>query len=93
MLTSLAREKEKIAAVTEAGGPIATNHQWWTQVLETLRPFNLAYFLVWRNPHKPAGHGAFAPYKGSPDSENFTEFYNDPKTLFQEETTRKKLYK
>jgi mannan endo-1,4-beta-mannosidase len=61
-------------------------------VLETLRPFNLAYFLVWRNPHQPAGHGAFAPYKGSPDSEKFIEFYNDPKTLFQEEISRMKLY-
>ncbi|MGC9353985.1 MAG: glycoside hydrolase family 26 protein [Mariniphaga sp.] len=92
MLTGMATEKRKIAAVTEAGGPIAENHKWWTGVLETLRPFNLVYFLVWRNPHKPAGHGAFAPYKGSPDSENFKAFYNDPKTLFQKEITRKKIY-
>jgi mannan endo-1,4-beta-mannosidase len=92
MLTNLATEKGKIAAVTEAGGPIAENHEWWTEVLETLRPFNLSYFLVWRNPHKPSGHGAFAPYKGSPDSENFIEFYNDPKTLFQKTITRMDIY-
>jgi mannan endo-1,4-beta-mannosidase len=92
MLTTLATEKGKIAAVTEAGGPIAENHEWWTGVLETLRPFDLSYFLVWRNPHKTAGHGAFAPYKGSPDSKNFIEFYNDPKTLFQKTITRMNIY-
>jgi hypothetical protein len=93
MLTTLASEKEKIAAVTEAGGPIAENHEWWTGVLETLKPFDLSYFLVWRNPWNPASHGAFAPYMGSPDSENFVEFYNNPETLFQKEITKKKLYK
>jgi mannan endo-1,4-beta-mannosidase len=92
MVNRIAKEKGKIAAVTEAGGPIAQNHEWWTQVLETLRPFDLSYFLVWRNPHKPADHGAFAPYKGSPDSNNFIIFYNDPKTLFQKEITQKRLY-
>jgi mannan endo-1,4-beta-mannosidase len=92
MLTTLASEKGKIAAVTEAGGPIAQNHQWWTQLLETLKPFDLSYILVWRNPHKPTDHGAFAPYKGSPDATNFVEFYNDSETLFQKEITRKNLY-
>ncbi|SHF59208.1 mannan endo-1,4-beta-mannosidase [Mariniphaga anaerophila] len=92
-LTKLAKEKGKIAAVSETGGPIAVNHQWWTQLLETLRPFDLAYVLVWRNPWHPAGHGAFAPYKSSPDSENFIKFYNDKKTLFQKDVTPKKLYK
>jgi mannan endo-1,4-beta-mannosidase len=93
MVNDLAKEKGKIAAVTESGGPIDKNHEWWTQVLETVRPFDLAYLLVWRNPHKPAGHGAFAPYKGSPDSENFIKFYNDPETLFQKDVTKKKLYR
>jgi mannan endo-1,4-beta-mannosidase len=92
MVSSLAKERRKIAAVTESGGPIDKNHEWWTQVLETVRPFDLAYLLVWRNPHQPAGHGAFAPYKGSPDSKNFMIFYNSSKTLFQKDVTQLNLY-
>jgi len=93
LVSYLAKEKGKIAAVTETGGPITNNPHWWTQLLETLKPFNLSYVLVWRNPWQEAGHGAFTPYKGSPDSEKFIEFYNDPETLFQEEITKKNIYK
>jgi beta-mannanase len=92
LVSGLAKEKGKIAAVTETGGPVSNNTQWWTQLLETLKPFDLSYVLVWRNPWKEADHGAFAPYKDSPDAQNFVEFYNDPETLFQEEITREKLY-
>ncbi len=91
-VSKLAKEKGKIATVSESGGPIATNHNWWTMVLETIRPYDLSYFLVWRNPWQPAGHGAFAPYNGSPGSEDFVKFYKDKKTLFQKEVTKKKLY-
>lgn len=92
MVTSLARERGKIAAVTETGGPIAVNHQWWTQVLETVRPYPLSYLLVWRNPHKPGSHGAFAPYKGSPDSNDFKKFYKNPHSIFQKEVANSNLY-
>lgn len=92
-VTKLAREKNKIATVSETGGPIAKNTEWWTEtLLKTLRPFDLAYVMVWRNPYKGAGHGAFAPYKNSPDAENFVKFYNDSKTMFQKEVTKKNLY-
>ena len=94
VVTSQAKIKGKVAAVSETGGPIATNTEWWTKtLLNTLRPFDLAYVLVWRNPWQPAGHGAFSAYKGSPDSEDFVKFYNDKRTIFQKETTLLKLYK
>lgn len=94
MVVQMAKEKNKIAAVSEAGGPIATNTTWWTNIiLKTLKPLDISYVLVWRNPWQPAGHGAFGPYKGSPDSKNFVEFYNDPKTLFQQDVTKLNLYK
>ncbi|KAF0235713.1 MAG: mannan endo-1 [Prolixibacteraceae bacterium] len=91
-VSKLAKEKGKIATISESGGPIATNHVWWTMVLETIRPYDLSYFLVWRNPWQPAGHGAFAPFKGSPCSADFVKFYDDKKTLFQKEVTMEKLY-
>lgn len=93
IVTEQARMKGKIAAMSETGGPIASKHDWWTTtLLETLRPFQLSYVLVWRNPYRPASHGAFSAYPGSPDSEDFIRFYEDPKTLFQKEVTSLKLY-
>lgn len=92
-VTLLAAEKGKIATVSETGGPIATDTTWWTEkVLKTLRPYNLSYVLVWRNPFKTTSHGAFAPYRGSPDSENFVLFYHDERTLFQQEVTAENMY-
>lgn len=92
-VSKLAKQKGKIATVSESGGPISNNTKWWTMALDVIRPFDLSYFLVWRNPWQPAGHGAFAPYKGSPDSDNFLIFYTDSETLFQKDITKEKLYK
>ncbi len=91
-VSKLAAEKGKIGAMSEAGGPIETNTSWWTQtILETLKPYNLSYVLVWRNPtHKI--EEAFAPYPGHPSAEDFIKFYNDDETLFQQEVTAAKLY-
>lgn len=92
-VTHLANQKGKIATVSETGGPIATDTTWWTEkILKTLQPFDVSYVLVWRNPFKPADHGAFAPYKGSPDSENFKSFYKNEKTIFQKKLSKEKIY-
>jgi mannan endo-1,4-beta-mannosidase len=93
IVSGLARVKNKIGTVSEAGGPISKNTAWWTDVLlKTLRPFDLSYVLVWRNPwNKP--EEAFAPYKGHPGSADFMKFYHDPKTLFQKDISSKKLYR
>ena len=92
-VSEIASEKGKIAAVSEAGGPIATDTTWWTdKILQTLKPYELSYILVWRNPFRITDHHSFAPYKNSPDAENFVKFYKDPGTLFQTGITGKKLY-
>lgn len=83
MLSKIGAQKGKIVAVTEAGGPIATDKDWWTTVLlETLRPYNLSYALVWRNAYNHSKEKAYGPAKGSPSEQDFVKFYNDPKTLF-----------
>jgi mannan endo-1,4-beta-mannosidase len=85
IVEKIAADRGKIGAVSEAGGPIAKNTEWWTKtVLETLRPFNLSYVLVWRNPtiKAKAKDAPFGPSKGSPSEKDFMKFYNDPKTLF-----------
>ncbi len=91
-VSKYAKENGKIAAVSEAGGPIDKNIEWWTEVLETVKPYELSYILVWRNPHNTAAHGSFGPYKGNPSSANFIEFYNDPKTMFQRGVAAEKIY-
>jgi len=93
IVSKLGAEKNKISAVSEAGGPITKNTEWWTKVvLESLRPYELSYVLVWRNPwDKP--QDAYAPYKGHPSSADFIKFYNHPRTLFQKDITPKNIYK
>lgn len=83
MVSKIGTEKAKIAAVTEAGGPIFKNAEWWTKtLLESIRPYKLAYVLVWRNAFNQPARMAFGPYKGCPSEQDFVKFYNDPKTLF-----------
>lgn len=93
IVSRLAAGKRKIAAVSETGGPIATNTEWWsTRLLEPLRAIPLSYALVWRNPWNRASHGAFGPHPENPSAGDFVKFYEDPHTLFQKEVTSKKLY-
>lgn len=83
IIQKVAAEKGKIGAVTEAGGPIAKNAAWWTTtLLSSLRPYELSYVLVWRNPFTKAKDMPFGPSKGSPSEQDFVKFYKDPKTLF-----------
>lgn len=89
IVTNLANERSKIATVSESGGPIATNTSWWTMVLESIQQYNFSYFLVWRNPWQPAGHGAFAPYNGSPILKILLSFIPIRKHFFRRKFQRK----
>lgn len=92
-VSRLAAERGKIAAVSEAGGPIATQPEWWTaSLLEPLRSVPLSYVLVWRNPSRGASHAPFGPHLGNPSADDFVKFYNDPHTLFQKDITGRKVY-
>jgi mannan endo-1,4-beta-mannosidase len=94
IVSILASDKGKVATVSETGSHDTIRTYWWTNsLMETLRPFDLSYVLVWRNPWKPIkSHGNFAPYPGSPDSKDFMQFYHDPKTMFQKELTALRIY-
>jgi mannan endo-1,4-beta-mannosidase len=93
IVSQLSSEKNKIAAVSEAGGPIYRQTDWWTKtLLEALKPVKISYVLVWRNPwNKPKD--AFGPFKGHPSADDFVKFYHDPHTLFQRETIPLRIYK
>ncbi len=83
LVSKIAAEKNKIGAVTEAGGPIFKNTEWWTGVLlNALRPYDLSYVLVWRNAFNRPAREAFGPFKRCPSEADFVKFYQDKKTLF-----------
>ncbi|HLN71793.1 MAG TPA: glycosyl hydrolase [Prolixibacteraceae bacterium] len=83
IVTTVAAQKNKIPAVSETGANLVKNPDWWTRtLLEVIRPFHMSYALVWRNAFNNKKEIPYAPYKGSPDEQDFLKFYNDPKTLF-----------
>ncbi len=84
VVSQLAREKSKVAALTETGLEGITNASWYTEVilnpLKANPKIQLAYFMVWRNANEKHH---YAPYPGHPSVEDFIKFYNDKFTLFE----------
>lgn len=83
-VVSLAREKGKVAALSETGLESIPIEDWFTSyLLEGIRQDpqtrGIAYVLVWRNANKKHHYG---PYEGHPCSADFIRFYEDPFTLF-----------
>lgn len=85
LITAIAREKEKVAALTETGLEGVTNPEWFTEII--LNPvkaedddIDLAWVLVWRNANE-THH--YAPYTGHPSEPDFKKFAEDPYTFFE----------
>ena len=89
----LAKEKDKVAALTETGFESIPKRTWWTddlgQGLKDLQHADaIAWVLVWRNARK--GHH-YGPYPDHISADNFVEFSNAPGIIFQEDLPN--LYK
>lgn len=83
----------KLAALTETGLESLTDENWWTGVLlETLQheKLKLTYVLVWRNDSESPTH-FYAPFPGHSSAPDFVRFYEDPRTVF--ENDRPELYR
>lgn len=86
MLSSLAKEKDKSAALTETGLEGVTNPKWFTEVI--LNPIKsnpsirLAYLCLWRNANTKHHYG---PYPGHASADDFNVFYQDALTLFEKD--------
>ncbi|MBO4463710.1 MAG: acetylxylan esterase [Prevotella sp.] len=79
MLTKFAKERGKIAALTECGLKNLTDPTWWTSTLKpVLDKYTISYFLVWRN-YKEEW---FGPSPSKPDAPYFRELYDAKNTLF-----------
>jgi hypothetical protein len=93
-LETIAKEKDKIPALTEFGYNGIPDPQWWTNVLwKSIQSHQISYVLGWRNAgFRNKGFEYYVPYKGQASADNFNQFYKEPRTLFQKDVTRKKLY-
>jgi mannan endo-1,4-beta-mannosidase len=93
IVTGVAREHGKIAALTEAGYESIPDSTWWTQTLwPAVKDHKISYVLVWRNAHNIPNH-FYAPYPGHISADDFVDFYRLPGTLFQGDLTRLEIYK
>lgn len=95
-LEKIAADHQKIPALTEFGYNGLPDSSWWTRIfLKVLSPHKLAYVMAWRNAGgKGPGHFEFyVPYKGQASAADFIKFYEDPRTLFQNDATNEHLYR
>ncbi|HUF11456.1 MAG TPA: glycosyl hydrolase [Rhodothermales bacterium] len=89
MIVEMARERDKVAALTETGVEAVPDSTWWTNVF--LRGIEadsvgkgISFALVWRNAVDREGH-FYAPYPGHPSVPDFVKFRNHPAILFEDE--------
>ena len=97
LLTKLAAEKNKIAALAETGLEAIPDRTWWTETLwPVLKGFPVSYVLVWRNegymPSEKKMH-YYGPYPGQVSAKDFKKFYRNPVLLFEKKIKNCKLYK
>lgn len=92
IVTGIAAEHGKVAALTEAGYESIPDSTWWTGALwPAVKDHKIAYLLVWRNANNILGH-FYAPYPGQASEKDFIDFYNLPATLFQKDLTALGIY-
>jgi len=74
IVSAVAAEKNKIAALTETGFERITDPNWFTQVLQPiLRKWPLAYCMLWRNADDIPTH-YYVPTKEHPAAADFKQF-------------------
>jgi mannan endo-1,4-beta-mannosidase len=83
-INDLAREKDKVASLSETGYETISVDNWWTSILldgikTAPETDKIAYVLVWRNARKDHH---YAPYPGHSSEEDFISFYKDSITVF-----------
>jgi len=90
ILEKVAKDHNKIPALTEIGYNQIPVADWWTKtLLPIISRYKYSYMLTWRNWKEDH---FFAPYPGQISADDFKLFYDDPKTLFQKDLNSS-LYK
>lgn len=90
ILAEIAREKAKLATLSETGFNNIPEPNWWTdELLDIVRNYPLSYVLVWRNGFPDE---YYVSAEGSVSAENMRMFREDPWTLFQQDMAGEKIY-
>ncbi|PWT71470.1 MAG: beta-mannosidase [Bacteroidetes bacterium] len=95
ILESIAREKNKIPALTEFGYNGLPDSTWWTNVLlNVLEKHAIAYALAWRNAgyRNEKQYEFYVPYPKQASAVNFVDFYRSPRTIFQKDINKEEVY-
>jgi len=95
LLTSLAKERNKIPALTEFGYGQVPAADWWTNTFwKGIENHAISFVLAWRNAGKKKDGSIeyYVPYPGQVSAADFVRFYAIDRTLFQQEAKRAKLY-
>ena len=85
IISSLAEERNKIAALTETGLEGIVDYNWYTNKLYKVMnddSVKIAFAMVWRNANK-IHH--YAPYIGHQSVEDFINFSHFPKIIFEDQ--------
>jgi len=93
-LDEIAKEKNKIPALTEFGGNLSDSSWWTGTFLKVLAKHKISYVLGWRNAGPKPGGGSeyYVPYRGHSTAADFVRFYRAERTLFQKDVSKEKLY-
>lgn len=91
-IASIARARNKIAALTETGNNKLTVPNFWTErilapTLADPLASEITYVMVWRNANlaREKEEQFFAPYPGQATAEDFKAFFAHPFVLFETE--------
>ncbi|MDD4968191.1 MAG: glycosyl hydrolase [Paludibacter sp.] len=93
IVSDLAHEKDKIAALTETGLESITDSTFFTKTLLPVLRYKgskMAYVMLWRNDDHMKHH-FYAPFPGHNSVPDFIKFYNEEYTLFENDL--KRIYK
>lgn len=83
IISDYARERGKVAALSETGQVAIDDPKWFTgRLLESIYgydddPIHLAYVAMWRN----STEGFYTPYDGHPATADFLQFLNDDRVI------------
>jgi len=80
-----AREKGKVAALSETGFEGLPSADWYmTRLMPVLRKYPVTFVTVWRNSNTKPNHW-YTPYPGHPGVADFKQFHDNEKIIFCKE--------
>lgn len=91
-IVQIARQRNKIAALSETGNNRLTIPNFWTErllnpILSDADAREIAYVLVWRNANlaREKSEQFYASFAGHPSAADFKTFYENPFVMFEKD--------